>query len=281
MNWFTKYRSRAFAMILPLGPQRARRLGSCPGWIPSRRGNPSTGFRFPVRVFLHVALPDHDERGHRPGCARKQIQGGQEFDDTIGHQDLEPGSDLTPKAETATPPQKMERVGGASNASTPPLRSSPPSIARLSCSRKMEDLQYHEIAEAVGCSIGTVMSRLFLCSQEASKPSSRTFYEKHLKNVYTAWIDGELEGGALTAFEQELTRPRDGGRSGPRDKSDATQLRALFAGSSPGSGSDESRLFSAINSGNVSTRKPPSSSRGREPEMARGTELFRLGSGPG
>ena len=27
--------------------------------------------------------------------------------------------------------------------------------------KEMEDLQYHEIAEAVGCSIGTVMSRLF------------------------------------------------------------------------------------------------------------------------
>ena len=27
--------------------------------------------------------------------------------------------------------------------------------------KEMEDLQYHEIAETVGCSIGTVMSRLF------------------------------------------------------------------------------------------------------------------------
>ena len=27
--------------------------------------------------------------------------------------------------------------------------------------KEMEDLQYHEIADTVGCSIGTVMSRLF------------------------------------------------------------------------------------------------------------------------
>jgi RNA polymerase sigma-70 factor (ECF subfamily) len=27
--------------------------------------------------------------------------------------------------------------------------------------KEMEDMQYHEIAESLGCSIGTVMSRLF------------------------------------------------------------------------------------------------------------------------
>jgi RNA polymerase sigma-70 factor (ECF subfamily) len=27
--------------------------------------------------------------------------------------------------------------------------------------KEMEDMQYHEIAETLGCSIGTVMSRLF------------------------------------------------------------------------------------------------------------------------
>ncbi len=50
----------------------------------------------------------------------------------------------------------------------------------------------------------------------------KTFEER-----YTAWIDGELEGGALTAFEQELTRRAAAGEAS-EDKSDATHLRALL-----------------------------------------------------
>ena len=50
----------------------------------------------------------------------------------------------------------------------------------------------------------------------------KTFEER-----YTAWIDGELEGGALTAFEQELTRRAAAGEAAD-DKSDATRLRTLL-----------------------------------------------------
>ena len=41
--------------------------------------------------------------------------------------------------------------------------------------KEMEDLQYHEIAETVGCSIGTVMSRLFY---------ARKKLQSLLKDVY-------------------------------------------------------------------------------------------------
>ena len=50
----------------------------------------------------------------------------------------------------------------------------------------------------------------------------KTFEER-----YTAWIDGELEGNVLTAFEQELTRRAAVGEAAA-DKSDATRLRALL-----------------------------------------------------
>ena len=66
---------------------------------------------------------------------KKQITSGQEFDDTISLQDLEPGSDLAPKSEPL-PIQTMERGEVRAQGSTPPSPSCPRSIAPLSCSRK-------------------------------------------------------------------------------------------------------------------------------------------------
>ncbi len=52
----------------------------------------------------------------------------------------------------------------------------------------------------------------------------KTFEER-----YTAWIDGQLEGGALAAFEQELARRAEAGDAAAElDKADALQLRALL-----------------------------------------------------
>lgn len=50
----------------------------------------------------------------------------------------------------------------------------------------------------------------------------KTFEER-----YTAWIDGKLEGPALTAFELELSRRAAAGEA-RADKADATRLRALL-----------------------------------------------------
>ena len=50
----------------------------------------------------------------------------------------------------------------------------------------------------------------------------KTFEER-----YTAWIDGELEGNALSAFEQELTRRAAEGEA-EADKADASRLRTLL-----------------------------------------------------
>lgn len=90
---------------------------------------------------------------------KKQIQGGQEFDDSIALGDIEPGSALAPKIEPL-PAKTMERAEVRARIEE--------AIGKLSAEhrtvillKEMEDLQYHEIAETVGCSIGTVMSRLF------------------------------------------------------------------------------------------------------------------------
>ena len=50
----------------------------------------------------------------------------------------------------------------------------------------------------------------------------KTFEER-----YTAWIDGQLESGALTAFEQELSRRAAVGDA-EADKADAAWLRTLL-----------------------------------------------------
>jgi len=58
--------------------------------------------------------------------------------------------------------------------------------------KETEDMQYHEIAEALGCSIGTVMSRLFYARKKLQNYCEifmKTFEEK-----WTAWLDGELSG---------------------------------------------------------------------------------------
>ena len=39
--------------------------------------------------------------------------------------------------------------------------------------KETEDMQYHEIAETLGCSIGTVMSRLFYARKTAAKSLER------------------------------------------------------------------------------------------------------------
>ena len=50
----------------------------------------------------------------------------------------------------------------------------------------------------------------------------KTFEER-----YTAWIDGQLAGNALTAFEQELARRAEAGddEAAETDKVAAIQLR--------------------------------------------------------
>ena len=52
----------------------------------------------------------------------------------------------------------------------------------------------------------------------------KTFEER-----YTAWIDGQLTGDALTAFEQELARRAEAGDAAAEvDKTAALQLRSLL-----------------------------------------------------
>ena len=166
----TKYRSRVFAMIYHLvhNEQDAWDLaqdGFFKAWksIDKFRFQ-SSFYTWLYRIMTNVAIDS---------LRKKQITSGQEFDDTINLQDLEPGSDLAPKSEPL-PIQTMERgeVRARIDAAIAKLSPEHRTVILL---KEMEDLQYHEIAESVGCSIGTVMSRLFY---------ARKKLQSLLKDVY-------------------------------------------------------------------------------------------------
>ncbi len=152
----TKYRSRVFAMIYHLvhNEQDAWDLaqdGFLKAWKSIDRFRfQSSFYTWLYRIMTNVAID---------WLRKKQINSGQEFDDTIGLQDLEPGSDLAPKSEPL-PLKKMERMEVRERIDAAIAKLSPEHRTVILL-KEMEDLQYHEIAETVGCSIGTVMSRLF------------------------------------------------------------------------------------------------------------------------
>jgi len=91
---------------------------------------------------------------------KKQVRGsGAEFDDAIQLKEIDPASRTVPKAD-ALPHQKMERQEIRARIEAAIAQLSPEHRAVI-LMKEMEDMQYHEIAESLGCSIGTVMSRLF------------------------------------------------------------------------------------------------------------------------
>ncbi len=110
----------------------------------------SSFFTWLYRIMTNVSLD---------WLRRKKIESGQEFDDSIGLPGIAPGAVTAPQA-VVPPALKLadqeirKRIDEA--------------ITRLSdehrqviVMREIEGMEYHEIADAIGCSIGTVMSRLF------------------------------------------------------------------------------------------------------------------------
>lgn len=110
----------------------------------------SSFFTWLYRIMTNVSLD---------WLRRKKIESGQEFDDSIGLPGIAPGAVTAPQA-VVEPAVKLadqeirKRIDEA--------------ITRLSdehrqviVMRELDGMEYHEIADAIGCSIGTVMSRLF------------------------------------------------------------------------------------------------------------------------
>ncbi|MEP6699148.1 MAG: sigma-70 family RNA polymerase sigma factor [Verrucomicrobiota bacterium] len=91
---------------------------------------------------------------------KKQVKGsGTEFNDEVQLREIDPASRTVPRAD-ALPHQRMERREIRTRIDQAIQQLSPEHRAVI-LMKETEDMQYHEIAEALGCSIGTVMSRLF------------------------------------------------------------------------------------------------------------------------
>jgi RNA polymerase sigma-70 factor (ECF subfamily) len=110
----------------------------------------SSFYTWLYRIMMNVTIDS---------LRRKQVGGETEFDDSIGLRNIDPGSVTTPRTGIL-PEEKMAgdeiraRIDAAVTRLTPEHRA-------VILMREIEGMEYQEIADALDCSIGTVMSRLF------------------------------------------------------------------------------------------------------------------------
>jgi RNA polymerase sigma-70 factor, ECF subfamily len=153
----TRYRKRVFGMIYNMvhSEQDAWDLAQdsfLKAWksIKRFRGR-SSFYTWIYRIVINVTID---------WLRKKQVKGGgSEFDDAIQLKEVEPASKTVPKSE-ALPHEMIERSEIRARIDQAIAQLSPEQRAVI-LMKEIEEMQYHEIAEALGCSIGTVMSRLF------------------------------------------------------------------------------------------------------------------------
>ncbi|MEY2479731.1 MAG: polymerase sigma-70 factor, subfamily [Verrucomicrobiota bacterium] len=153
----TRYRTRVFAMIYNMvhNEQDAWDLAQdsfLKAWKSIKRFQGKSSFyTWIYRIVMNVTID---------WLRKKQVKGtGAEFDDAIQLKEIDPASRTVPKAD-ALPHQHMEQVEIRARIDAAIAQLSPEHRAVI-LMKETEDMQYHEIAETLGCSIGTVMSRLF------------------------------------------------------------------------------------------------------------------------
>jgi RNA polymerase sigma-70 factor, ECF subfamily len=152
-----RYRTRIFGMIYNMvhNEQDAWDLAQdsfVKAWKSMKRFRGQSSFyTWMYRIVMNVTID---------WLRKKQIKGaGAEFDDSIQLKEIDPASKTVPKPDPL-PYERMQRteiraqIDNAISQLTPEHRA-------VILMKEIEDMQYHEIAEALGCSIGTVMSRLF------------------------------------------------------------------------------------------------------------------------
>ena len=166
----TRYRTRIFGMIYNMvhSEQDAWDLAQdsfVKAWrsIKRFRGH-SSFYTWIYRIVMNVTID---------WLRKKQVKGGSEFDDAIQLKEIDPASKTVPKAD-ALPYETMKRSEIRARIENAIAQLSPEHRAVI-LMKEIEEMQYHEIAETLRCSIGTVMSRLFY---------ARKKLQNLLKDVY-------------------------------------------------------------------------------------------------
>ena len=167
----TKYRGRVYAMIYNMvhNEQDAWDLaqdGFLKAWksIGQFRGR-SAFYTWLYRIMMNVTID---------WVRRKQVAGDAEFDEELGLHEVEAGASTVPAA-APLPFQKMERDEIRRRINQAVKKLSPEHRAVI-LMREMDGMQYEEIAAALDCSIGTVMSRLFYARRKLQE-TLRDIYE--------------------------------------------------------------------------------------------------------
>jgi len=153
----TRYRTRVFSMIYNMvhNEQDAWDLAQdsfLKAWksIKRFRGR-SSFYTWIYRIVMNVTI-DWLRKKHVKGA-------GAEFDDALQLKEIDPAAKTVPKADPL-PHERMERREIRAKIDKAIAQLSPEHRAVI-LMKEIEEMQYHEIAETLGCSIGTVMSRLF------------------------------------------------------------------------------------------------------------------------
>jgi RNA polymerase sigma-70 factor, ECF subfamily len=161
----TRYRTRIFAMIYNMvhNEQDAWDLAQesfVKAWKSIKRFRRDSSFyTWMYRIVMNVTID---------WLRKKQIKGaGSEFDDSIQLKEIDPASKTVPKADPL-PHERMEQNEIRAKIDNAIGQLSPEHRAVI-LMKEIEDMQYHEIAETLGCSIGTVMSRLFYARKKLQK----------------------------------------------------------------------------------------------------------------
>jgi len=152
----TRYRNRAFAMMYQMirNEEDAWDLtqdGFVKAWknIGRFRGE-SAFYTWLYRILMNVGLD---------WLRKKHVKGDSEFDDSIGLTNVAAGAITAPRkdlepAERMADAEIRKRLDAAILKLTPDHRA-------VIVMRELDGMEYQDIADAVSCTLGTVMSRLF------------------------------------------------------------------------------------------------------------------------
>ncbi|MDQ2919393.1 MAG: sigma-70 family RNA polymerase sigma factor [Verrucomicrobiota bacterium] len=167
-----RYRTRVFGMIYNMvhNEQDAWDLAQdsfLKAWksIARFRGQ-SSFYTWMYRIVMNVTID---------WLRKKQVKGsGAEFNDEVQLREIDPASRTVPKAD-ALPHERMVH-GEIKTRIDQAIAQLSPEHRAVILMKEIEDMQYHEIAEALDCSTGTVMSRLFYARKKLQN-TLRDVYE--------------------------------------------------------------------------------------------------------